>query len=64
MIDEDVQRAHLDARDILRRSMSIASSVPSSTDLRVILNRRGINADRGEVIAACVRLALPLSDYP
>ncbi len=64
MTDEDVLRAHLDARDILRRSMSIASSVPSSTDIRVTLNRRGINADRGQVIAACTRLALPLSDSP
>ncbi len=64
MTDEQLLSAHLEARDILRKSMSIASSVPTVRDLRVVLNRRGVVADRGAVIAACTRLALPLADWP
>jgi hypothetical protein len=51
-------------RDILRREMSIASSVPSARDMVVMLSRTGIETTRAEVVLACARLALPLADVP
>ncbi len=64
MSDADILAAHLDARDLLRRSMSIASSVPSLRDVHITVSRRGIVVDRADVYAACVRLSLPLCDVP
>ncbi len=64
MTDEDVLQGHLDARDILRRSMSIASAVPSLRDVHIMVSRRGIVVDRADVYIACRRLQLPLCDAP
>ena len=48
----------------LREGESYAKPLPSSLDVRIALTRRAIVCGRGDAIAVCTLLALPLADAP